>query len=72
MGFLDSLLSTGAQVTGIEKSRQALLDAGSAAQTGAAQVGGTAAGMAQFKPFTVTGGTGSLTTDTRRWIRYAA
>ena len=62
MGFLDSLLSTGAQVTGIEKSRQALLDAGSAAQTGAAQVGGTAAGMAQFKPFTVTGGTGSLTT----------
>jgi hypothetical protein len=62
MGFLDNLLSTGAQVTGIEKSRQALLDAGSAAQTGAAQVGGTAAGMAQFKPFTVTGGTGSLTT----------
>jgi hypothetical protein len=63
MGFLDSLLSTGAQVTGIEKSRQALLDAGSAAQTGAAQVGGTAAGMAQFQPFAVTGGTGSLTTD---------
>ena len=62
MGFLDNLLSTGAQITGIEKSRQALLDAGSAAQTGAAQVGGTAAGMAQFKPFTVTGGTGSLTT----------
>jgi len=62
MGFLDNLLSTGAQVTGIEKSRQALLDAGSAAQTGAAQVGGTAADMAQFKPFTVTGGTGSLTT----------
>jgi hypothetical protein len=63
MGFLDSLLSTGAQVTGIEKSRQALLDAGSAAQTGAAQVGGTAAGMSQFQPFAVTGGTGSLTTD---------
>jgi len=62
MGFLDNLLSTGAQITGIEKSRQALLDAGSAAQTGAAQVGGTAADMAQFKPFTVTGGTGSLTT----------
>lgn len=62
MGFLDSLLSTGAQVTGIEKSRQALLDAGSAAQAGAAQVGGTAANMAQFQPFTVTGGTGSLTT----------
>ena len=62
MGFLDNLLSTGAQVTGIEKSRQALLDAGSAAQTGAAQVGGTAADMAQFQPFTVTGGTGSLTT----------
>ena len=62
MGFLDNLLSTGAQITGIEKSRQALLDAGSAAQTGAAQVGGTAAEMAQFKPFTVTGGTGSLTT----------
>ena len=62
MGFLDNLLSTGAQVTGIEKSRQALLDAGSAAQTGAAQVGGTAADMARFKPFTVTGGTGSLTT----------
>ena len=63
MGFLDNLLSTGAQVTGIEKSRQALLDAGSAAQTGAAQIGGTAAGMAQFQPFTVTGGTGSITTD---------
>ena len=63
MGFLDNLLSTGAQVTGIEKSRQALLDAGSAAQTGAAQIGGTAAGMSQFQPFTVTGGTGSITTD---------
>jgi len=63
MGFLDSLLSTGAQITGIEKSRQALLDAGSAAQTGAAQVGGTAATMSQFQPFAVTGGTGSLTTD---------
>lgn len=62
MGFLDNVISTGAQITGIERSRQALLDAGSAAQTGAAQVGGTAADMAQFKPFTVTGGTGSLTT----------
>ena len=62
MGLLDNLISTGAQVTGIEKSRQALLDAGSAAQAGAAQVGGTAANMAQFQPFTVTGGTGSLTT----------
>ena len=63
MGLLDNLLSTGAQVAGIESSRNALLDAGSAAQTGAAQVGGTAAGMAQFQPFAVTGGTGSLTTD---------
>jgi hypothetical protein len=63
--FIDSLLSTGAQTAGIESARDALLQAGSAAQAGATEIGTTAAGMSQFQPFTVTGGaggTGSLTT----------
>lgn len=62
MGWLDSLLATGANVAGIEKAKDALLTAGSQAQTGAETIGTQAQAATQFQPFAVTGTTGGVAT----------
>lgn len=62
MGLLDNLLATGATVAGIESARDALLTAGTQAQTGAQEIGTQAQAATQFQPFAVTSTTGGVTT----------
>ena len=61
-GFFENLLGAAAGYYTQDQAAQAALEGAEAAAGAAQEVGQTAAGMTEFKPFTVTTGTGTVTT----------
>jgi hypothetical protein len=60
---LGGLVGAGINMAGIESARNDLISAGQQANVGAQQIGQTAFEQSQFKPFSVTSGTGSISTS---------
>jgi len=63
MALIDDLLGLGFDVTAATKMMDSIKEFGTGAETRAGAIGTEAYGAMQFKPFTVTSGVGSTTTD---------